>query len=479
MSSVAERAEGRDRSDGPRLLRTALAALLTRGALLPVALLQGALLARGLGPAGLGQYSAALLDVNLAVAILSLGLPGGLAVVAGQARAQAGRAQGHRMLAALQRAALRHGLWITVAVATLWALTRVPGLPVATWLGRPPGVLSIVAGMVILQFARDVHNSLLWGGQRFAAQNRINVAVQLLLSIALATLWAQGALSAAAALGLQLCGHAVWIAGARWAARQIVEPSLASIATGADADLGERAGGGPADGESDDAAARARRMGLRNYVGVLLELLLFRIDVYLIEKLLPAARMASDLGLYQAGVRIAELVLLVPSTLNAVLFAKAAAREQVAAATVRSAKLALWVGLAALAGMALCGRPLLVLFFGARFGGSFAPCLWVLAGCVATCFSGPLAGTLSGDRGYPHSILWAQAVALLVNVGANLFLLPRHGIVGAAMASTVAYAVSALWISTAFARRYGLSMWTLLRPEWPWTLWRTLAAPEA
>ena len=83
MSSVAERAEGRDRSDGPRLLRTALAALLTRGALLPVALLQGALLARGLGPAGLGQYSAALLDVNLAVAILSLGLPGGLAVVAG------------------------------------------------------------------------------------------------------------------------------------------------------------------------------------------------------------------------------------------------------------------------------------------------------------------------------------------------------------------------------------------------------------
>jgi O-antigen/teichoic acid export membrane protein len=209
---------------------------------------------------------------------------------------------------------------------------------------------------------------------------------------------------------------------------------------------------------------------------VLLDLLLLRIDIYLIEKLVPAAVMAHELGLYQAGVRVAELVLFVPSTLNAVLFAKAAARENVAAATLRAAKLSLWLGLLALAAMWLVGQPLLVLFFGARFAGSFAPCLWVLLGCVLTCFASPLAGTLSGEHGYPRGVLLAQLFALLGNVVANLYLLPRYGIVGAAMASAFAYALSAVLITAAFARRYGVAASVVLAPELPWRLWRALRA---
>ncbi len=446
----------------PRLLPTAIAALLTRGVLMPMALVQGALLARGLGPAGLGAYAAALVDVNLLVALLSLGLPGGLAIAAGQAR---GQGEGESIIAALRKLSWRHGLAMAGALlvsAPLYAqLAPRLSLPL-----RTPAVLALIVGLVLLQFVRDVHNALLWGGQRFAVQNRINLLVQLALSVLLFVLWRAGWLQPESALGLQLAAYVLWIVAARSVPAETVappspDPTLSSP---------------PPDVSRGDLQARVRAIGLRSYVGVLLDLLLLRIDIYLIEKLVPPAVMAHELGLYQAGVRVAELVLFVPSTLNAVLFAKAAAAEDVALCTLRSAKLSLWLGLLALACMWLVGQPLLVLVFGARFAGSFAPCLWVLLGCVMTCFASPLAGTLSGEHGYPRSILWAQLLALLANVGANVYLLPRYGIVGAAQASALSYALSAGLIAAAFARRYGLSLGTLLRPSLPWTLWRQLRA---
>jgi O-antigen/teichoic acid export membrane protein len=124
--------------------------------------------------------------------------------------------------------------------------------------------------------------------------------------------------------------------------------------------------------------------------------------------------------------------------------------------------------------MALVGQPLLILLFGPRFAGSFVPCLLVLLGCSALCFSGPLAGTVAGAGAYPRSIIVAQGVALLVNVGVNIVLIPRYGATGAAAASTVAYIVSAAILARAFAARFSVPMHELLRPESPLALIRRL-----
>ncbi len=117
--------------------------------------------------------------------------------------------------------------------------------------------------------------------------------------------------------------------------------------------------------------------------------------------------------------------------------------------------------------MVLVGKPWLILFYGSRFASSFVPCLLVLLGCIALSFSGPLAGTLSGASGYPPSVIIAQTSALLTNVGINLWLLPRYGIVGAAAASALAYSVSALLITVAFVRRFQIPLSTLLSPVGP------------
>ena len=225
---------------------------------------------------------------------------------------------------------------------------------------------------------------------------------------------------------------------------------------------------------SEDSGLRGRTLGiaLRNLLHIIPDMLLLRIDVYLIQRLLPGGSYQQQLGLYQAGVRVAELVFLVPGTLNSVLFAKAAAREDLTRATLVGAKLSFYLGLLALVGMAVVGRPALLVLYGARFGGSFVPCLLVLLGCCTLCFSSPLAGTLAGVGAYPRSVILAQGVALVVNVVANLILIPRYDIVGAAAASALAYSVSATVITTAFAVRFQVPWRELLRLESPLSLLR-------
>ena len=108
--------------------RSVLWMIVTRAALLPLGLLQGALLARQLQPHGLGRYSALLTDVNLLVTIASLGLPGALSVLLSE---DGGR------LRPLLRLALRHGvlcLLLPGAVLCLAALTT----PAAAAGCRPP-----------------------------------------------------------------------------------------------------------------------------------------------------------------------------------------------------------------------------------------------------------------------------------------------------------------------------------------------------
>lgn len=437
-------------SSSPKLYSATVGALASRVILLGLALVQGALLARGLGPAGLGRYSAMLVDVNLLVALMSCGLPGALAVLLAE-ESKSGSRLGLR-LKMLRRIALRHGAAM-LAILGLGGLSLVAGVRLPE---RTPLVCALLGVAVLVQYGRDVVNSLLWGGQRFSVQNRVNVLVQLALLFGIASLVLSHGLGPESAVALQLAGNLLWITGAWRAAR----PAQA------DPDASPQ----PEDG----LLRRARAIGMRNYFSQLLDLLLLRIDVYLIQNLLPAASMERDLGLYQAGVRVAELALMLPGTLNALLFAKAAAAEEVALTALCSAKFSLWLGLFALVGMALLGQPLLVLFFGARFAGSFWPCLGVLGGCVAMCFSGPLAGTLQGAAGYPRSVFIAQALSLVVNVAANLYLLPRYGIFGAALASCLAYGASAALIAAAFGRRFAISAGEILRPETPWALWRHL-----
>jgi O-antigen/teichoic acid export membrane protein len=80
----------------------------------------------------------------------------------------------------------------------------------------------------------------------------------------------------------------------------------------------------------------------------------------------------------------------------------------------------------------------------ATFGSEYVPgglALSILAiGFFTHSISGPAGNTLTAI-GMPQRVMYTNLVVILMNVALNLYLIPRYGIVGAAVATTVGYAL--------------------------------------
>jgi O-antigen/teichoic acid export membrane protein len=92
------------------------------------------------------------------------------------------------------------------------------------------------------------------------------------------------------------------------------------------------------------------------------------------------------------------------------------------------------------------------------YGGSLAPFFILLPGIMALSVSKVLAGYIGG-LGLPLMVARASVTNLVVNLVANVLLIPGFGILGAAMASLISYVVHASMlavIASRIARRHPL-----------------------
>ncbi|RKZ13469.1 hypothetical protein DRQ50_10385, partial [bacterium] len=191
-------------------------------------------------------------------------------------------------------------------------------------------------------------------------------------------------------------------------------------------------------------------------------LLLLRLDQLLLESYLDVAAV----GVYALAAWGAELLWLVPEALNPLLIHTSSdeadqERDRTAARAVR-----LGLGATALAAVpvALFAPSLLGLLRDGAYAGAAGPLWALLPGVVAFAPGVVLAGDFIG-RGRPHWNTQASAVTLVVNVGLCLLWIPRAGILGAAWASSVAYALGAGLMLLRFRQATGLSWGAILLPQ--------------
>jgi O-antigen/teichoic acid export membrane protein len=89
---------------------------------------------------------------------------------------------------------------------------------------------------------------------------------------------------------------------------------------------------------------------------------------------------------------------------------------------------------------ALVARPFVAFFYGQPFIGAANAILWLLPGVfllsVNTIFMNFFAA-----RGQPIIVIFSPFTALVVNVLLNLYFIPHFGISGAAMVSSISYAI--------------------------------------
>jgi O-antigen/teichoic acid export membrane protein len=193
--------------------------------------------------------------------------------------------------------------------------------------------------------------------------------------------------------------------------------------------------------------------GIRNYTGSVFWLLLLQADIVLCSHFLGS----SQTGIYAVAVALGIPITILAAAIGTLTFQRVSAESQRAtrvSQTNRTARMLVVLLLPAVIGMAAFAHVLVPLIYGTKFDAGATALILLLPGFVAFSLEVVMMNFLAGE-GTPPVVIWAPAVGLAINIAANLFVIPRWGINGASVTSSVAYTVVLLLVLRYYTRSTG------------------------
>jgi O-antigen/teichoic acid export membrane protein len=185
-----------------------------------------------------------------------------------------------------------------------------------------------------------------------------------------------------------------------------------------------------------EVARKVLRYGFRAGMGTVLLLLNARLDVIIVGAIVgPAA-----LGIYAVASRFAELLRLPALAVNYVLY-PAYARVDAPIASVRAAEMMRrmgWLTVAAAVPLAIAATFVIPMLYGEAFRAAVVPSYILIVGLCGSGISGVITAYLYA-AGRPGLSSLAIAAGLVGTVILDLLLIPTFGVIGAAVASAIAY----------------------------------------
>jgi stage V sporulation protein B len=187
------------------------------------------------------------------------------------------------------------------------------------------------------------------------------------------------------------------------------------------------------------------------YLGNFTQFLNYRLDVFIVTYFSGVQK----LGLYTLAVSLGQMIWLVSKAAATVLLPNVAASQEAAAAnakrTAQITRIAFMISAASALLLAVFAAPLVPWIFGEEFRPSVTPLLLLLPGIVAFSAANVIASYLAGI-GKPQLNLYVALAGVIVTVVLDVLLIPRFDIAGAAIASTLSYLTSTLFIIWFFMR---------------------------
>jgi O-antigen/teichoic acid export membrane protein len=388
------------------------------------------LLARLLGPSDRGLLGLMLSASTLTLAVTGLGIPLAVTYYASRKDASPGALLGNSLVWTLLIGA--------VLVPAVWVFHR----PVADAIGHGRGgeVWVVAAALVPLTFLDwTAHNQLI-GMLRFERFNVLIAASKVAYLLGVAFLLAILDLGVTAGLVATGLSSVVMVLGS-------LGPILAAERPRVDLAVGRR----------------LLRYGTRVQVGSLLQIANTRLDVVILQFFRPL----SDVGYYVVAQSIAELVTTLglafqTSVLPLVSHYEGDDRQRATSvASVRNH--GILAAFAVLANAAF-GTAAILLAFGSEFEPAVVPMLILLPGIWFLGMGSVIQGDLGG-RGRPGLSSALAGLAAVATVGLDLLLIPPFGVVGAAIASVVAYAIYGTASLIALSRVSGIPVRELIVPR--------------
>lgn len=200
------------------------------------------------------------------------------------------------------------------------------------------------------------------------------------------------------------------------------------------------------------------KFGVQGYLGNVIQFLNYRLDMLLVAILMSL----EFVGYYSVAVPLAEALWYFPSAVGTVIFARTITltTEEANKSTPRICRNTLFLTVLAALILLFLSKYIIIIFFGTAFLPALRPLQILLPGVVALSISKVLGNEISG-RGKPIINTFIAGTTLAINIPLNLLLIPKIGISGAALASTISYVASAVLSIIAFVRITGVK-WTEL-----------------
>jgi O-antigen/teichoic acid export membrane protein len=195
--------------------------------------------------------------------------------------------------------------------------------------------------------------------------------------------------------------------------------------------------------------SRGANFGSKVFAANILAFLNYRFDILMLQWL----KGPTEVGYYSASVGLVEKLWIIPTAISLVLYSKIVTGNlEDQKAMPRISRISLWgvigVGLVSIPIV----RPIIVLFYSESFLPSLTPYLILLPGAIALTIPKLLSQEIVGRWAKPQFYMYGMLAVVATNIGLNLLFIPRMGMNGAALASSIAYVVQLVFFVILYCR---------------------------
>ncbi len=391
------------------------------------------LIARLLGPAGNGAYALAILFPTLGATLLNLGIAPANVYFLG--RKDVDLAVAYKTNIFLWLSLTLFGTFLLAVILFFWGTTLFPNIP------QP--ILWCALGIFPAILLQSLLTSLLQGIQEFKSLNIVLLAGPLLALIGViffVWIFKFGILGCLISFALgQLFTTFLTVQFIKTKKRQSNYSWI-----------------------PQEYKRKCLSYGWKAHLGNILAFINYRADIYLVNLFLtPAAT-----GVYIIAVQLAERLWILSQSISTVLLPHLAelhnnepARRRITPLVARWSGYLTFIGALLLAGV---GSLLITFFFGEEYSNAYYALLWLLPGIILGAISRILSNDIAA-RGKPEINAYIGAIVMITNISFNILLLPRYGINGAAIATTIAYTLNFIIKLYTYRKLTGHNRWKPLQ----------------
>lgn len=196
--------------------------------------------------------------------------------------------------------------------------------------------------------------------------------------------------------------------------------------------------------------------GLKAQVGNIIQRLNYRLDVFIVTSFLPIGQV----GIYGLAVNLGETLWGVTRSVSTVILPIASAagdKKEMFTFTNQVTRISFALITLFSLTLALISKPLIILVFGPGFVASSVALLWLLPGVAIFSVSNILANYLAGV-GLVEKNIYSSIVSAIITIVLDFWLIPRIGINGASIATSLSY-ITFTSMTLFFYSRYTGSSW--------------------